>query len=164
MSLLENPLYCVCAQLSAGLTLISESPIAPAQHFLFFVICTWKWPHSITTTFSKQCAWQGTKNDNYLTSKCYSCRYQTEKNNKPPRFLNKWRWFTIDDNTDEGYVDVYVFWGEKLRGSMILALFHTLRAKIDAGMGSFSCEDDEKSFSASFRSIFISSYIGLSQK
>ena len=30
----------VCAKLSGGLTLIRESPIAPAQHILFFVICT----------------------------------------------------------------------------------------------------------------------------
>ena len=30
----------VCAKLSVGLTLIRESPIAPAQHILFFVICT----------------------------------------------------------------------------------------------------------------------------
>ena len=30
-----------------------------------------------------------------------------------------------DNNTDERYVDMCVFWGEELRVSMILALFHT---------------------------------------
>ena len=39
---------------SAGLTLIGESPFAPGQHILFFVICTWEWLHSISTNFSRQ--------------------------------------------------------------------------------------------------------------
>ena len=73
----------VCAKLSAGLTLIREPPIAPTQHILFFVICTWEWPHSISTNFSTQCAWLGAKNDNYITFKCYLHRYQMDKNNKP---------------------------------------------------------------------------------
>ena len=36
--------------------LIRKWPIAPAKHILFFVICTWEWPHSISNNFSMQWA------------------------------------------------------------------------------------------------------------
>ena len=83
----------VCAKLSAGFTFTREAPIAPGNTYYFYVICTWKWPHSISTNFSMQCAWLGAKNDNYITCKYYSRRYQTDKNNKLPWFFNRWRWF-----------------------------------------------------------------------
>ena len=48
----------VCAELSASLTVIRESPIAPAQYILllFFIICTWECPYSISANFCMQCA------------------------------------------------------------------------------------------------------------
>ena len=91
-------------------------PYRAVQHTLFFVICRWK---SISTNFIMQCTWLAAKNDNYITCKCYSRQYQTDKNNKPPWFFNRWRWFRRQHRQKiRRCVSV-------LKGSMILTLFHT---------------------------------------
>ena len=119
----------VCAILSTYLTL-------PAQHILFYVICTCELTHYVYNNFRIQCVWIGVKNDNYLASKCYSCWYQTDNNNSnSARIINFhiiWRWNNM-----------------AIENSCIVPKMQessTLRIKIGAGMKSFSYEDDKKYF------------------
>ena len=70
----------------------------------------------------------------------YSRRYQTDKNNKPPSYFNRWCWFGW--HTDERYVDVCVFsriiwqWNNAgIENSRIVPKVHksgTMRTKIEA--------------------------------
>ena len=47
------------------------------------------------------------ENDNYITCKFYSCRYQTDESSRSSSFFNRRRCF--ERHTDERYMDVYEF-------------------------------------------------------